>query len=227
MRGRRIGGGGVIDSVRRRAAREPGASAPSAASAILGHRGCIIWMTGLSGLGKVDARPGAGAAPPQLRHPLRDPRRRRPAHRPQPEPRVHRRTTAARTCGGRPSSRSTSRTPASWSSRRSSRRSAPTARMAAERAQGARRPLRRGLRQRPARRMRAARPEAALQEGARRPDHAVHRHRLPLRGAAGARPRDPDRPRVRRATRSRSWPQLALGARPARRSTDWSAGADI
>jgi bifunctional enzyme CysN/CysC len=51
MRGRRIGGGGVIDSV----VEEPGESAgisPVSRAAILGHRGCIIWMTGLSGSGK-------------------------------------------------------------------------------------------------------------------------------------------------------------------------------
>ncbi len=50
MRGRRIGGGGVIDSV----VEEPtdsGAS-PVSRAAILGHRGCIVWMTGLSGSGK-------------------------------------------------------------------------------------------------------------------------------------------------------------------------------
>jgi bifunctional enzyme CysN/CysC len=51
MRGRRIGGGGVIDSVVEEApvARKGG---PVSRSAILGHRGCIIWMTGLSGSGK-------------------------------------------------------------------------------------------------------------------------------------------------------------------------------
>jgi bifunctional enzyme CysN/CysC len=51
MRGRRIGGGGVIDSV----VEEPPDSrvgSPVNRSAILGHRGCIIWMTGLSGSGK-------------------------------------------------------------------------------------------------------------------------------------------------------------------------------
>ena len=51
MRGRRIGGGGVIDSV----VDEPSASqgiGPISRSAILGHRGCIVWMTGLSGYGK-------------------------------------------------------------------------------------------------------------------------------------------------------------------------------
>ena len=51
MRGRRIGGGGVIDSV----VDEPSASqgiGPISRSAILGHRGCIVWMTGLSGSGK-------------------------------------------------------------------------------------------------------------------------------------------------------------------------------
>ena len=50
MRGRRIGGG-VIDSV----VDEPSASqgiGPISRSAILGHRGCIVWMTGLSGSGK-------------------------------------------------------------------------------------------------------------------------------------------------------------------------------
>lgn len=51
MRGRRIGGGGVIDSV----VDEPVASGgrnPVSRSEILGHRGCIVWMTGLSGSGK-------------------------------------------------------------------------------------------------------------------------------------------------------------------------------
>jgi bifunctional enzyme CysN/CysC len=51
MRGRRIGGGGVIDSV---VDEPPGPRglAPVSRSAILGHRGCIVWMTGLSGSGK-------------------------------------------------------------------------------------------------------------------------------------------------------------------------------
>ncbi len=51
MRGRRIGGGGVIDSVVEEPPESRGVS-PVSRSAILGHRGCIIWMTGLSGSGK-------------------------------------------------------------------------------------------------------------------------------------------------------------------------------
>jgi bifunctional enzyme CysN/CysC len=51
MRGRRIAGGGVIDSV----VDEPSVGqtgAPVSRASILGHRGCIVWMTGLSGSGK-------------------------------------------------------------------------------------------------------------------------------------------------------------------------------
>jgi bifunctional enzyme CysN/CysC len=51
MRGRRIGGGGVIDSVVDEPPETRGIS-PVSRSAILGHRGCIVWMTGLSGSGK-------------------------------------------------------------------------------------------------------------------------------------------------------------------------------
>ena len=51
MRGRRIGGGGVIDSVVEEPSDVRGVGAVSRA-AILGHRGCIVWMTGLSGSGK-------------------------------------------------------------------------------------------------------------------------------------------------------------------------------
>ena len=51
MRGRRIGGGGVIDSVVDEPIEVRGIS-PISRSAILGHRGCIVWMTGLSGSGK-------------------------------------------------------------------------------------------------------------------------------------------------------------------------------
>jgi bifunctional enzyme CysN/CysC len=51
MRGRRIGGGGVIDSVVDEPPDNLGRS-PVSRAAILGHRGCIIWMTGLSGSGK-------------------------------------------------------------------------------------------------------------------------------------------------------------------------------
>ncbi len=58
MRGRRIGGGGVIDSVVDEPPETRGVS-PVSRSAILGHRGCIVWMTGLSGSGKVHARPGS------------------------------------------------------------------------------------------------------------------------------------------------------------------------
>jgi bifunctional enzyme CysN/CysC len=49
MRGRRIGGGGVIDSV---VEEPPDGVGLVSRSAILGHRGCIVWMTGLSGSGK-------------------------------------------------------------------------------------------------------------------------------------------------------------------------------
>ena len=52
MRGRRIGGGGVIDSVVEEPTDIRGAASLVSRSAILGHRGCIIWMTGLSGSGK-------------------------------------------------------------------------------------------------------------------------------------------------------------------------------
>jgi bifunctional enzyme CysN/CysC len=51
MRGRRIGGGGVIDSVVEEPVESRGSN-PISRSAILGHRGCIVWMTGLSGSGK-------------------------------------------------------------------------------------------------------------------------------------------------------------------------------
>lgn len=51
MRDRRIGGGGVIDSVVEEGADKKEGPAASRA-AILGHRGCIVWMTGLSGAGK-------------------------------------------------------------------------------------------------------------------------------------------------------------------------------
>ena len=51
MRGRRIGGGGVIDSVVEEPPETRGSS-PVSRSAILGHRGCIVWLTGLSGSGK-------------------------------------------------------------------------------------------------------------------------------------------------------------------------------
>jgi bifunctional enzyme CysN/CysC len=51
MRGRRIGGGGVIDSVVDEPPESRGVN-PVSRAAILGHRGCIIWMTGLSGSGK-------------------------------------------------------------------------------------------------------------------------------------------------------------------------------
>jgi adenylyl-sulfate kinase len=52
MRGRRIGGGGVIDSVVDEPPDIRGTTSPVSRSAILGHRGCIVWMTGLSGSGK-------------------------------------------------------------------------------------------------------------------------------------------------------------------------------
>ena len=50
-----------------------------------------------------------------------------------------------------------------------------------------RRRLRPGPRRRAARGLRAARPQGALREGARRPDQGVHRHLRPLRGARGRR----------------------------------------
>ena len=54
MRGRRIAGGGVIDTVVRDeiATAEGGPGAPSNRAALLGHRGAVVWMTGLSGSGK-------------------------------------------------------------------------------------------------------------------------------------------------------------------------------
>ncbi len=54
MRGRRIAGGGVIDdAVREDAAREDGLPiTPGERRSLLGHRGAVIWLTGLSGSGK-------------------------------------------------------------------------------------------------------------------------------------------------------------------------------
>ena len=54
MRGRRIAGGGVIDSVvlDDSATAESCLAAPATRAALLGHRGVVIWMTGLSGSGK-------------------------------------------------------------------------------------------------------------------------------------------------------------------------------
>lgn len=53
MRSRRIAGGGVIDSA---LGEETGASSPTQMPAtresLLGHRGAVVWMTGLSGAGK-------------------------------------------------------------------------------------------------------------------------------------------------------------------------------
>jgi bifunctional enzyme CysN/CysC len=54
MRGRRIAGGGVIDSAQLESA-APASERRiklSARTALLGHRGAIIWLTGLSGSGK-------------------------------------------------------------------------------------------------------------------------------------------------------------------------------
>ncbi len=54
MRGRRIAGGGVIDSaVREDAGRDDTLPVtPASRTTLLGHRGAVIWLTGLSGAGK-------------------------------------------------------------------------------------------------------------------------------------------------------------------------------
>jgi len=53
MRGRRIAGGGVIDTAQRdETATASRAVMPASRLALLGHRGAVIWMTGLSGAGK-------------------------------------------------------------------------------------------------------------------------------------------------------------------------------
>jgi len=52
MRGRRIAGGGVIDSALADEVDPSRATAPASRTALLGHRGAVIWMTGLSGSGK-------------------------------------------------------------------------------------------------------------------------------------------------------------------------------
>ncbi len=54
MRGRRIAGGGVIDSAVREAAApsDNHPVTPAARISLLGHRGAVIWLTGLSGAGK-------------------------------------------------------------------------------------------------------------------------------------------------------------------------------
>jgi adenylyl-sulfate kinase len=54
MRGRRIAGGGVIDAVLRdeSASAEAAGGSPAHRAALLGHRGAVLWMTGLSGSGK-------------------------------------------------------------------------------------------------------------------------------------------------------------------------------
>jgi bifunctional enzyme CysN/CysC len=54
MRGRRIAGGGVIDTVLRDEAvgADSQGTVATNRAALLGHRGAVIWMTGLSGSGK-------------------------------------------------------------------------------------------------------------------------------------------------------------------------------
>jgi bifunctional enzyme CysN/CysC len=54
MRGRRIAGGGVIDSaVREDAGRDDTLPVtPASRTTLLGHRGAVLWLTGLSGAGK-------------------------------------------------------------------------------------------------------------------------------------------------------------------------------
>jgi len=53
MRGRRIAGGGVIDSVLRdESSGDNRPVTPESRVALLGHRGAVIWMTGFSGSGK-------------------------------------------------------------------------------------------------------------------------------------------------------------------------------
>jgi bifunctional enzyme CysN/CysC len=53
MRGRRIAGGGVIDAVQRdEATSSSRAVLPASRTALLGHRGAVLWMTGYSGAGK-------------------------------------------------------------------------------------------------------------------------------------------------------------------------------
>ncbi len=54
MRGRRIAGGGVIDAVLRdeSASADAAGGSPAHRAALLGHRGAVLWMTGLSGSGK-------------------------------------------------------------------------------------------------------------------------------------------------------------------------------
>ena len=51
MRGRRIAGGGVVDSVLRDESTAT-TDRPISRAALLGHRGAVIWMTGFSGSGK-------------------------------------------------------------------------------------------------------------------------------------------------------------------------------
>ena len=52
MRGRRIAGGGVIDARIADTTDSAHASTPATRIALLGHRGAIVWLTGLSGSGK-------------------------------------------------------------------------------------------------------------------------------------------------------------------------------
>ena len=52
IRGRRIAGGGVIDAVVADEDQEAGKGTPARRAAILGHRGAVVWLTGLSGSGK-------------------------------------------------------------------------------------------------------------------------------------------------------------------------------
>ena len=52
MRGRRIAGGGVVDAASGDDAGAAATAAPASRAALLGHRGAVIWMTGLSGAGK-------------------------------------------------------------------------------------------------------------------------------------------------------------------------------
>ena len=144
--------------------------------------GAVVWLTGLSGAGKSTI---AQALERELFNRnmqcLRPGRRQRPP-RPELQPRLLARGPRgkhpARGGSGEPDGR---QRPGRGHRVHLALPLGPPAR-AGDRARRRVR-FRRGLRGRPARGLRAARPEALLQKGARGRDQGIHRHRRPLRSA--------------------------------------------
>ena len=181
-----------------------------------------MWFTGLSGSGKSSVAMLVEQMLLEHGRPGLHSRRRQPAARPQRRPRLHAWPTGPRTCAGWPMS------PPLLADCRADGAGAgdqPAGGAPRAGAQGA--PARPGSTffevfcRHPAGRLRTARSQGSVRQGARRRDHPLHRHRQPVPAAEEPRPAADAGSHARRTGPAG---HRAAGPRSSDRSTNWPRG---